>query len=609
MQISKTIFKQYTRCPRVCALDDLYMKRLNSQASIFGSDDQDDLIELLYTMFDEESGDDLIDVVDKQMEALLPYYNELEQHAMEIAQRKFGGSIHYSLKTSEQKLFAFDELRHRYYCYLDGYQEQDDINIFEVKATTSKKFKELGPKIKGVHFPLFTKQGRTYTLTSYPEMDSYRFAKSYDKLFDRYSNVGRYLFDMAVEKMIVEEARRKANLPPKPINYILVVLNSDYVFDGTYLNNKPHYLPTKDGDELVDFIDCTPIISQWQPKIQAMKQTLEQAIDALEAGAVPIGIFCERKKPSKCAFIRTCWSKALESGSILEYMESHLGFRDEWNVKHEVMDLINEGLYRLDSIPKRWLERPNNIIQRTCFEENKEYIDIDKVHYGIKQLVYPLYHLDFESFPSPLPRFRGEKPYAQSVFQYSLHIERAPLMCDKNNDHTEYVAPDFTDRREELVKQMIHDIDLSQGGTVIVYNKSFEHTRIKEFAILFPQYAAELSKINDHMFDLLDLVKTKSDLYQGLGFSEEESKRVNYYHNNLHGSYSIKKVLPIFSDLTYHGLPVANGTEAIAAYAKFSYLPAEDIAIIRRDLFEYCKQDTWAMVVVLWGLIKRSKLS
>jgi len=93
MQISKTIFKQYTRCPRVCALDDLYMKRLNSQASIFGSDDQDDLIELLYTMFEEETGDDLIDVVDKQMEALLPYYNELEQHAMEIAQRKFGARV------------------------------------------------------------------------------------------------------------------------------------------------------------------------------------------------------------------------------------------------------------------------------------------------------------------------------------------------------------------------------------------------------------------------------------------------------------------------------------------------------------------------------------
>ena len=47
MNISKTLFKQYTRCPRVASLDDLYKKRLASGASIFGDDDQDDLIELL----------------------------------------------------------------------------------------------------------------------------------------------------------------------------------------------------------------------------------------------------------------------------------------------------------------------------------------------------------------------------------------------------------------------------------------------------------------------------------------------------------------------------------------------------------------------------------
>ncbi|MFA6889659.1 MAG: DUF2779 domain-containing protein, partial [Bacilli bacterium] len=545
------------------------------------------------------------EVIDKQMEALLPYYNKLEEEAMKIAEKTFHGPIHFSLKTKEQKLFTYQNNRHQYYCYLDGYLEKEnEIYIFEVKATTSKKFKELGPRIKKIHYPLFTRQGVSYQLATYPDMEAQPFNRAYEKLYDRYSGVGRYVFDMAVEKMIVEEARKQAGLPFKKIHYYLTVLNSSYVFDGTYQEEEPFY-QNIDGEELVNFIELDDIIQAWQTKIYAMKQTLEDYLETLDASVVPVGPFCERKKMSKCPFIPTCWEKVLVDGSILEYMGSHYGFKDEFGEKHDILDLINQGQVMLDSIPKRWLDRPNNLIQRTCFEEKVEYVDIDKIKKGLQVLQYPLYHLDFESFPSPLPRFRGEKPYAQSVFQYSLHIEQAPFECDKERDHIEYLALDFKDRREELICQMIHDIDLSQGGTVIVYNKSFEHSRIKEFAVMFPKYQQELECINDHMFDLLDLVKTRSELYEDLGFSEEESKRVNYYHNNLHGSFSIKKVLPVFSDLTYKGLGVANGTEAIATYAKFKYLSPEDIECLRRDLKQYCQQDTWAMVLVLWGLIRR----
>ena len=109
---------------------------------------------------------------------------------------------------------------------------------------------------------------------------------------------------------------------------------------------------------------------------------------------------------------------------------------------------------------------------------DEQYFDKARIAYALKSaLKYPLYHLDFESYNSPLPRFRGEKPYAQSVFQYSLHIERAPGVCDIEKDHLEYLSPDHEDRREELIVKMIKDIDLSNGGTVIVYNEAFERAR------------------------------------------------------------------------------------------------------------------------------------
>ena len=90
----------------------------------------------------------------------------------------------------------------------------------------------------------------------------------------------------------------------------------------------------------------------------------------------------------------------------------------------------------------------------------------------------------------------------QSLFQYSLHIEEEPGVCDIVKNHTEYLAPDHHDHREDLIIKMIKDIDLSKGGTVLVYNQTFEKSRLKELARMFPKYKAELDKINDHVFDL-----------------------------------------------------------------------------------------------------------
>ena len=80
----------------------------------------------------------------------------------------------------------------------------------------------------------------------------------------------------------------------------------------------------------------------------------------------------------------------------------------------------------------------------------------------------------------------------QSLFQYSLHKEEQEGICDIEKNHTEYLAPDHKDHREDLIKKMIEDIDLSKGGTVLVYNQTFEKTRLKELARMFPKYKKEL---------------------------------------------------------------------------------------------------------------------
>jgi hypothetical protein len=191
----------------------------------------------------------------------------------------------------------------------------------------------------------------------------------------------------------------------------------------------------------------------------------------------------------------------------------------------------------------------------------------------------------------------------QSLFQFSLHIEREPGVCDKEKDHYEFLAYNHEDTREELVKKLVECIP-PDGGSVLVYNQAFEKTRIKELANFFPQYSEELHNINSRLFDLMHIVKTNTKMYESLGFDHDRAKAYNYYSEDLYGSFSIKKVLPIFSDLTYKGMEVGNGMEAVYAYAGFMSLNEEELKLKRIALTEYCKQDTWAMVEILKELRK-----
>jgi hypothetical protein len=110
--------------------------------------------------------------------------------------------------------------------------------------------------------------------------------------------------------------------------------------------------------------------------------------------------------------------------------------------------------------------------------------------------------------------------------------------------------------------------------------------------------------MRDMASDLLYIVRNNSKFYEELGFDKEEARLVNYYHELLSGSYSIKKTLPVFSNLSYKDLDVQNGTEALVTYASFPKMTKEEFNLKYNSLIEYCKQDTWAMVIILDKLRK-----
>ncbi|MCF7926454.1 MAG: DUF2779 domain-containing protein [Candidatus Izimaplasma sp.] len=591
MNITKSKFMEYVRCDRYPALNKIHKRKDLDDAE---NDRFYDLIDSLEGSFALE--EDFLEPDTTHLEVMMPYFNEVEILTARKVMSDWGGETRYSTTYGQQKLFLRGYKYYNLMCYVDIYNKIDDqINIVEVKATTTNKFLSMTYKEDGVEYHVFYKDDKDILHLAETREPSRLKSKKYLKkrryLMERLRAEGVYVFDLAFQRFVIEEDVKDAN-------YYLGVLNHEYRYSGEIIEGKPAY-----NNDIVAFIDFTVLTKEMQPMIESLVDRVIKRIEEDDPTRVPLGKHCQLKKMRECIYKDVCYDVFPKKNSILEYLSKHHGFKDEFGEKQETFDLINDGFRTMEDVPHEWLTRTNNQIQRDVALTHTPYIDQEKIQDGIKEIRYPIYHLDFESFPCPLPRFEGETPYTQSVFQFSLHIEREAGICDKDNDHYEFLAKDASDHRLELVEAMLKHIK-DDGGSVMVYNQAFEKTRIKEFAELFPTYKTELLNLNERLFDLMYLIKTNTKFYQNIGYNKERAKTINYYHEALHGSYSIKKVLPIFSELSYDGMTVGNGMEAVYAYAGYIQLNSAELKETQVALKNYCKQDTWAMVEILNNLRK-----
>jgi len=583
---------EYIRCNRYPALNNIYKRK---DVDDVEKDRFYDIIDSLEN-FDFNVDEDFLEPDLEHLQVMMPYYNLVEVLAARKVMSEWRGETQYGTKYGTQKLFMREHNGFNLMCYVDIFnKDQSQINIIEVKATTSNKYMSMTYSENKVKYSIFYKdefgvmhlcEERDPSL-----LDNPKYMKKRERLFNRFTDEGTYVYDLAFQRFVIEEEIPDAK-------YYLGVLNHEYVYDGEMFEGERVY-----GNDITTFIDLTRVTRELLGKIENDINVVIERILNDDESRVHLGKHCQLKKQRQCIFKDLCFDMLPKKNSILQFLSNHNGFKDEAGTKHETFDLIEEGYYSMEDIPHEWLTRRNNQIQRDCAITKKAFLDIDKVRDGINELRYPIYHLDFESFPCPIPRFKKEKAYMQSLFQFSLHIEREPGVCDKEKDHYEFLCKDHFDHRLELVEKLCEYI-ADDDGSVLVYNQAFEKTRIKELAKFYPEHAEKLHNINSRLFDLMHIVKTNTKMYEGLGYDSERAKSVNYYSEDLYGSYSIKKVLPIFSNLTYKGMVVGNGMEAVYTYARFCELNEAELKESLHALTLYCQQDTWAMVEILDELRK-----
>jgi len=193
------------------------------------------------------------------------------------------------------------------------------------------------------------------------------------------------------------------------------------------------------------------------------------------------------------------------------------------------------------------------------------------------EIEFPAYFLDYESINHIFPPFDHTFPYQQVVFQYSLHA----LGEGGNILHTEYLHETNTNPAKDIIKHLQDDI--GHKGSIIVWNKTFECSRHKEYAMLYPEHADFFEDLNERTIDLADIF----------------SKRY-YLDKRLKGRFSIKKVLPLLCpELSYKTLGIQEGSTASRSWREAvvdGTRPDKDQ--ILADLREYCGLDTYAMVAI-----------
>ena len=276
--------------------------------------------------------------------------------------------------------------------------------------------------------------------------------------------------------------------------------------------------------------------------------------------------------------VQTLFSKSTVLEPVLNFQE--LISTKAKELKELVMNRIEPQIepgphcskpYECDFTNHCW----KNVVAPPPQDYGEERINPIELQQFMNGLTYPLYFFDFETVAYGVPNYDESRPYQAVPFQFSLHIIDQPGAGVR---HIEFLGNGVDDPREALIHSMIENMGTS--GSVLVWYKPFEFSKITQLAIDFPQYADKLLAIQSRLVDLMDPFK------QG-----------HYRHPEMKGSSSIKKVLPVLiPELSYDDLNIGEGGTASLTYSQLPSMDAETREQKIKDLLEYCKQDTWAMV-------------
>jgi len=307
----------------------------------------------------------------------------------------------------------------------------------------------------------------------------------------------------------------------------------------------------------------TDVSTEIDPLVREVPARVTELLDVLH-GPLP----GDRRNSScgECPFYDRCWPQGPFAVNRF--------YRMKWSEK---LALERSGAMEFSRVPKG--TRLTSIQQRQQKAADIGRMVVDSTLSGaLDEWSHPLVYLDFETVSFAIPRFVGTTPWTKIPVQYSAHREEGV-----GHRHVHFLAEGSEDPRRALAEALVEHC--AGEGAVVTYHSSFEKSCIRGLAAAIPELGDELQQIHDRVVDLEPIVAH------------------HVYHPDFKGSFSLKVVLPtLCPDVTYDGLPIADGGKAQLELARLLYgespVPTPERESLRAALLAYCERDTWAMVVL-----------
>jgi hypothetical protein len=369
-----------------------------------------------------------------------------------------------------------------------------------------------------------------------------------------------YVDDAALQAWVMTQCRHA------PDRVLIRYINSDWVYAG-------------DGDYagLFSDQDVTAEVQRRLPHVPRLLSVCQQVAQDAEP---PIRTGAHCNKPNACGFAGHCQAwEAEQFGDPPEFPIALIGGRFKGKLtQRERQRITDQGWIDLRELPARFPADARARAIVNSVRRGKATV-MPGLKATLDSLPYPRYYFDFETINPAIPLWAGTRPYQQVPFQWSCHVEHA----DGRVKHHEFLDISRHDPRDECARRIVALMG-GPDGVVLAYYATFEATRLKELARDTPRHAKGLKRVIAKLQDLYPIVGN------------------HYYHPDMHGSFSIKAVLPtVAPEMDYSLLgEVQHGGAAQQAWleAVAPGTTAPRRVELQTALLAYCERDTEAMVVL-----------
>ncbi|MEK7644975.1 MAG: DUF2779 domain-containing protein [Patescibacteria group bacterium] len=367
-----------------------------------------------------------------------------------------------------------------------------------------------------------------------------------------------YLIDIAFQKNILDDLGIRMG------TLSLIRLNKEYVRAGDL-----------DLKQLFIVEDMTEQVNE---KLGEVRHKMDGAYERLASEKEPAG-HCDCILKGWNAH---CTTSAYSNADLPEYPVHAIARIRE----NKLAELVDNNILSIYDVPEDFELSDPQRRQVDTAQSGREYIDSEGVVAFLDTMKYPFAFLDYETYPSAIPKYNQHRPYQQVPFQFSLHVVNAhgDDMAHYDFIYTEQECPDryFA---EALQKH------LPKTGSVVVWNQKFEKGINTQLGERLPEYKAFMESVNSRVVDLM------------IPFS---GKTAVYDHPAFKGSASIKYVLPaLVPHLSYKDMHIQDGGAASDTWNRIvsGEYSEKEREIKIQALEDYCHLDTLAMVEI-WKVLE-----